>query len=132
MWGVFFLSAWHTLKGIYQFRQADFVTAFQPTANIHLLAGLSSLWAILFLGLALALWQKRPFGQQAAPLLFISFTVYTAVTNFLYNQSPRLGTAELVVITSGIVCTLFIYWTLNRPPAQTYFGKEEEAERQHV
>jgi hypothetical protein len=121
IWLVTFLSMINGWRAFGLSRQRDLLqelgTAIQPTWLF--IAAL--VWAILFAGAALSLWQRRPFMRRATPILILGYALYQlALTTFWVrsNVAQQGWPAAILLYTLAL---LFTTWALNRPAARPYF-----------
>lgn len=93
-----------------------------PDPRLRLL--MACLWMLLFWGVAVALWRKRPSTRRAIPILTTVYGLYELSLLALYTQVP-LGPwgwigRTLVYATAALLA----YWALNRTAAKGYFPEE--------
>ena len=122
LWGVFLFGVWNLgrIIALSHDRQLFQTLGVQPDPRWRL--GLALVWAILFLGLWLALWQRRPFTRTAVPLLFLLCAVIELAFLTLFAQSAPARHSRVVNTLFYIIVILFSGWALNRTAAQSYFN----------
>lgn len=123
LWGVFLLGVWNVARAIALVQQSAVLLTLdvQPDPRLHLIMAL--VWAIAFLALAFALWQKQPFARQAIPLLLLLYALYELSLLVIFVQSPLARRSWLLNTLAYIETILFAHWALNRSAAQAYFAK---------
>lgn len=125
LWGVIAFGVWHLARAlaIWQQRVLPPDLAIQPDPQTRLL--LAAVWTICFGGLAVALWQKRPFTRYLIPILYTLVALVELAQFVWYVPSPL--NPQAWQLPTGIYSTavLFSLWALNSKAAQTYFYKGE-------
>ncbi len=78
-------------------------------------------WAVLFLGLMAALWQKRPFTRWATPVIFTAYGLFDIIWQALFVKISIGSSTWLssILFYPGLI--IFSVWALNRPAAKLYF-----------
>jgi hypothetical protein len=123
LWGIFLLGAWNVARSIALVQQSAVLLTLEvrPDPRWHLI--ISLVWAIAFLALAFALWQKQPFARQAIPLLLLLYGLYELSLLVIFVQSPPARLTWLLNTLAYVGVILFAHQALNRPAAQAYFAK---------
>ncbi|MFQ5436241.1 MAG: hypothetical protein ACE5FD_15350 [Anaerolineae bacterium] len=121
-WGVFLFGVWNLgrLAALSRDRQLFQALGVQPDPRWRL--GLALVWAILFLGLWLALRRRRPFTRTAVPLTFLLYAVIELAFLTLFAQSAPARQSWVVNTLFYIIVILFSRWALNRTAAKPYFN----------
>lgn len=125
--GGLLLGGWNVGRAIVLGRQSRLLLTFDIDPDPRLRLIIAVIWALLFWGVAFALWRRRPFTRWAVPLLIFLYTVYEVGLIAFFAQSPLAQLRWPVTAVAYLVVILFTYWALNRSAVITYFdigGKE--------
>ena len=121
MWGVLLLGGWNALRVAALLHQNNLLQeqAISPNLTFQLVMGV--VWAVMFVGLAGAIWWKRPFSRYATPLALLLYgTTELTILNLYANpltQWQNWPTNSLFYIS----ITLFTAWGLNRSRSRLYY-----------
>ena len=121
MWGVLFLGGWNAMRVAALLHQNNLLQeqAISPSLTFQLVMGI--VWAVMFVGLAGAIWGKRPFSRYVTPLaLFLYGTTELTILN-LYANSLTQWQNWLTNSLFYISITLFTAWGLNRSRSHHYY-----------
>lgn len=102
-------------------RQSNVLLALGATPDPRLRLVVAVVWSLVFLGLALALWQRRPFVRQAIPISLTLYAVYRLSLLLFFAQvplNPQGWLLRLMIYLAAIVCA---QWALNRAGTKSYF-----------
>jgi hypothetical protein len=80
--------------------------------GLYARSGLALLWALLFWGLAVTLWQKRPFAHRAVPLFLSLYAIYELSLPALFAPTPSARQGWLVNALFYLIIILFSVWSL--------------------
>ncbi len=94
----------------------------KPDPRLRLIIAL--IWALLFGGLTIALWLKRPYIRWAIPLALSCYAVYEIMLRAFFVQVPSSRLSWLGQITFYLLIILFAYWALNRPAMRANIKEE--------
>lgn len=124
-WGVIAFGVWNLGRGlaIWQQRALPQSLEVQPDPFFRLV--LAVVWAVCFGGLAVALWQQRPFTRLLIPILFIVYALAELAQFVWLMPSPLNRQAWQLPASIFSTAVLFSSWALNCKAAQTYFHKGE-------
>lgn len=129
LWIVLLFGLWNTARVTVLGRQLTLwlELGIQPDPRVRLVGAL--IWAILFLGAAAALWQRRPFIRLAIPILLLLYAIYELGLILVFAQTSLAWQGMALNAILYAVTILFSQWALGRKATQAYFaqsGKEEE------
>jgi hypothetical protein len=123
-WGVFLLGLANGWRAAGLYRQSDLLLDLDAALDPRLQMFLALVWAALFLTVAVALRQGRPFVRIAIPALIVAFGSYQLVFLRAYTQTPEARSGRLAIGLLYGLAILFTIWTLNRRPARAYFNRQ--------
>lgn len=86
------------------------------------------IWAVLFIGMTVALWQKRPFSRRIIPILIFCYGLVDLSLLAFGIRNPLNQQSWLIEVMLYTGLTLFSYWALNRPATILYFSHKESLE----
>lgn len=121
LWGVFLLGVWNIGRAIALGRQSSILLALGATPDPRVRLVISIIWALSFLGLALALWRRRPFTRQAVPISLLLYALYRLSLLHFFTQVPVNWQSWLLQSMLYVGVTVFAQWALNRAGAKSYF-----------
>ena len=121
LWGVFLLGVWNAGRAIAWGRQSNILLALGATPDPRLLLVIAVVWGLVFLGLALMLWQRRPFVRQAVPISLTLYAIYRLSLLLFFAQVPLNRQGWLLYSMVYLAVIVFTQWALNRASAQSYF-----------
>lgn len=125
IWLFLFLSLINLWRAAGLGRQRELLqelgAAVQP---VWLLAG-AILWAGLFGGSALAIWQRWPPARLAAPLLLLLYALYQLALAVFVTRSAVAQQGWPAAALLYILALLFTTWALNRPANLSYFTNSQ-------
>lgn len=118
LWVVFLIGVWNVGRGWVLWQQADLLRELGARPNPMVLAGLAIVWAIIWFGWGVALWQKRPFTRTAIPLTLIIYGLYeiSLLTWLATTPPPQQGWRFHILLFT--IMTLFSLWSLNQKGTQ--------------
>ena len=76
-------------------------------------------WAVIFVGVAGAMWWKRPFIQRALPLTLTLYAI-TELILLLFAQTVNVQQLWLTG-TCFLIFIIGTWWSLKRPFVKKYF-----------
>ncbi|MCP4424168.1 MAG: hypothetical protein GY803_06730 [Chloroflexi bacterium] len=124
LWAVFLLGGWNGGRAVAISLNRGALAAFDTMPDPRLRLGMALIWTVLFLGAALALWQKRPFIRRAVPILFTIYTLYELGLLAFYAQAPPTRHSWPINALFYLTLILFSAWGLNRTAVKNYFEVE--------
>ena len=94
MWGVYLLGSWNALRVTSLLHQNNLLKEQAISPNLTLQIVMALVWAVVFVGLAGAIWGKRQFTRYLTPLaLFLYGTTELIILNLYAHPSIyRVGT----------------------------------------
>ncbi len=120
LWGVIAFGVWNLARSLAIWQEPLAGLAVTPDPRWRMVW--AGAWGILFVGMSVALWRKRPFTRYLLPLVLalyglleIAFLLLLRAQPELHPQAWQLPT--LVYATA----VLFSAWALNRKAALAYF-----------
>jgi len=119
--GVFLLGLAHGWRAIGLVRQSGLLLELGATPDPRLCAAGSITWAVLFVGLAIAIWRRKRYTRLVAPILLLIYGVYQFVLPgpcVLAGQAQN-GWPTLIIIYAA--ASLSAVLVLNIGPGQVYF-----------
>ena len=122
LWVVFLLGGWNGGRAIAISLNSRTLASFNITPDPQLRLGSALIWAVLFFGIAIALWRRRPFTRRAVPLLLSLYAIYELGLFIFYAQSPSARYSLLVNALFYGLTILFSVWALNRTAVRAYFN----------
>lgn len=121
LWLVAFLSLLNGWRALGLGRQRDLLQELGAAVEPLWLLLIALVWAILFAGATLALWQCRPFTRRAIPALILAYTLYHLAHVALWVRSDVARQGWPAVVLLYLLAFLFTTWALNRPASRPYF-----------
>jgi hypothetical protein len=114
LWGVFLIGAWNGGRAWALWQQSDLLRELGARPDPTILTGLAIVWIVVWLGLGVALWQKRPFTRHAIPATLIIYALYelSLLTWLAATPPPQQGWRFHILLFT--IMTLFSLWSLNR------------------
>jgi len=121
MWGVLLLGSWNALRVAALLHQNNLLKEQVVSPNLTFQVAMGVVWAMMFVGLAGAIWRKRPFSRYVTPLALLMYGTYElAILNLYANpltQWQNWPTNSLFYIS----ITLFTAWGLSRSRSHHYY-----------
>ena len=121
MWGVLLLGGWNALRVAALLHQNNLLQEQAISPNLTFQVAMGVVWAVMFVGLAGAIWGKRPFTRTITPLALPLYgTTELIILNLYANpltQWQNWPTNTLFYIS----ITLFTAWGLNRSRSRLYY-----------
>jgi len=121
LWAVFLLGGWNGGRALAVGLNYRTLAAFHAIPAPQVRLGIALVWAVLFLGMALALWQRRPFTRTAIPMLLSLYALVELGTLIFMAQSPSARQSWLINSLFYLFLILFSVWGLNRTAVKTYY-----------
>jgi hypothetical protein len=104
----------------------DFLTDLLGAQPLYLaLTGL--IWFILGLVLFWGLWRGKPRAPLATRILGVIFLAYQWIERFIFASQGNQFENWQFMIGMTLLVILFIFWTLSRSDAKTFFGEMHES-----
>ena len=122
--GVFLFGIWNAGQALAIAKESRLMLALDVTLDPRIRMGMALAWTVMFGGLAVAMWQKRPFAQRALPLLLTVYALTELIRQLLFVQVVHTQQVWLTGIFY-LILLIICRWSLKRPFAQTYFGKTD-------
>ena len=119
--GVFLLGLAHGWRALGLVRQSGLLLELGATPDPRLCAAGSIMWAILFVGLAIAIRRRKRTTRFVAPILLLAYGFYQFVLPgpcILVGQAQDGWPASAVVYAAAF---LFAVMVLNGRPGRVYF-----------
>lgn len=82
---------------------------------------MGTVWAVMFIGLAGAIWRKRPFTRYTTPLALLLYGTYELTLLNLYAHPLTQWQNWPINTLFYIFITLFTAWELNRSRSRHYY-----------
>lgn len=125
------LSVWNTGRALALGQQLPIIQPLATVTEPWLWLGVAMVWAAVFLGTAVALWQQRPFVRLWLPTL-LGLYAFTEIGFALQATAvaPTAARIAALLLVYGALL-LFSSWALNRQSVRWYFtqsSKKEEAD----
>lgn len=111
------IGLWNGVRSLAISRQLTWLASLEVDSAAILRIGLSLLWAVLFLAMAVALWHGVPFARRSTPVLFLLY----AVSELAFPLLSGTGGLAPIRLLSYAALIGISWWFLNRPPAKLYF-----------
>lgn len=102
-------------------RQSHILLALGATPDPRLQLIIAVVWGLVFLGLALALWQRRLFVRRAVPISLILYAVYRLSLLLIFTRVPLDRQGWLLRSLVYLATIVWAQWALNRAGAKAYF-----------
>ncbi len=126
LWIVFLLGTWNAGRVLTLMRNGRTLAKYITRPELYVRLGLTLLWALLFWGLAVALWQKRPFARRAVPLLLSLYAIYELSLPVFFAPTPAARQGWLVNALFYLVIILFSVWSLTASKLPDHKNGEKE------
>ncbi len=126
LWAVFLLGGWNGGRALAIGLNYRTLAAFQTTPAPPVRLGIALVWAFLFLGMARALWRRRPFARTAIPLFLILYALIELSSLIFFAQSPSARQSWLLNSLFYLALILFSVWGLRRTAVKNYFEERPE------
>ena len=126
LWGVFLIGVWNAGRAYALWQQADLLRELGARPNPTILIGLAIIWALIWFGWGVMLWQKRPFTCYTIPATLIIYALYeiSLLTWLAATPPPQQGWRFHTLLFT--IMTLFSMWSLNNPTALIYYRLTED------
>lgn len=113
LWGVFLIGVWNVGRAGALWQQSELLRELGARPNPTILIGLAIIWAVVWFGWSVALWQKRPFTHYAIPTTLIIYGLYeiSLLTWLAATPPPQQGWRFHILLFT--IMTLFSLWSLN-------------------
>jgi hypothetical protein len=123
IWGVFFLGSWNAARTLAVTKQIEVLLtlAVKPDPRFQII--MAAMWAIIFWGLAWGVWRKRPFTQRALPILLTIYALFGLSIQRRFAHPLTNWQSWYLSLSLFVAAILITTWVLNRPAANSYFGK---------
>ncbi|MEW5985632.1 MAG: hypothetical protein AB1791_03265 [Chloroflexota bacterium] len=105
--------------------QSDLLIELGASVDPRLRLVMALVWAVVWLGLAVALWRRRPFTRLALPVAWLLYVLYHLALLFFFVRSSVAQAGWLGYTLPALFILLYVTWVLNRPAARRYFGSNE-------
>ena len=128
LWIVFIIAVWNVGRVGAILRQQAALAVYTPQFSMGSRLALAVGWGILFSGLGIMLWQKRPLTRRAIP---IEFGLYLLGEMGLLLLNGRSDVVQQVWLSNSLafsLCIGYTWWALNRPQSQRYFSQKESGD----
>ena len=122
LWGVFLFGVWNVGRVVALSRDIQLFLDLGVTPDPRLRLMLALTWGVLFLGVWLALRQRRPLARTAVPVLLLLYAINELSFLFLLVQSAPARQSGVVNTLFYITVILFFGWALNRTAVRPYFN----------
>jgi len=121
MWGVLFLGGWNALRVAALLHQNNLLQEQAISPNLTFQMVMGTVWAVMFIGLAGAIWRKRPFTRYTTPLALLLYGTYELTLLNLYAHPLTQWQNWPINTLFYIFITLFTAWGLNRSRSRHYY-----------
>ena len=111
---VFALGIWNGIRTLALFLQLDLLLTITSLPNPAIRLGVDMVWSILFLGMTIGVWTKRPFVPHLLPKLIGIYALYNLLLHRIYAQATYNPAQWLL---NGLLYILFItatQWILTK------------------
>lgn len=103
-------------------RQRELLQELGAFPDPRLRLAIMMVWAVLFLGLLVALRQKRHAARLATPFALLLYALFELGFAFAFVKSPLARDAWLLNTLFYLSIISFAFWALNRTEAKAYFA----------
>lgn len=120
-WGVLLLGCWNALRAAALLHQNNLLQEQAVSPNLTVQMVMAVVWAIVFIGLAAAIWRKRPFTRYTTPFVLLLYgTTELAILNLYAHPLTQWQNWPSNILFYSII-TLFTAWGLNRSRSHHYY-----------
>jgi hypothetical protein len=105
-------------------QQNSLLTELNSKIDPRLRLVLALIWACVWWGMMVALWQRRPFVRRAIPIALLLYAVYEVSLTIIFAQAQPAQSSWLLNSLFYLIAILFSYWALHRTAVSSYFEKE--------
>jgi hypothetical protein len=123
--GVFLIGLANGWRALGLFRQSDLLLDLGAEPDPRLCAAVSVAWALLFLGLAYALWRRVSFTRAVAPVALLAFGLFQFVTPGPCQPVYRLQDSLPFEGIAYAAAVLFSVLALNLSTGRAYFKRRQ-------
>ncbi|MFW6183042.1 MAG: hypothetical protein ACOC8X_04530 [Chloroflexota bacterium] len=124
--GVFLLGMWNAWRTIELAQQSTFLLQLGVRPNPYARLVMALIWSILFLTLAVALWQRRPLVRRLLPLSLLLYAIYHLMLLALFVQAPAARQGWQVDVLLYAAAILWATWVVFRPAYRTYWRDDRD------
>ncbi len=123
IWGAFLLAGWNAAKVVALTQQSELLVslAVRPDPRLRLVVAL--VWVIVWSGLGIGVWQKRPFTRLILPLTFLLYALYELILTFFFAQTPLARQTFLPQVLMAVLVGGVSWWALNGTAVNPYFQR---------
>lgn len=123
-WGVFLFVIGYGSQAVAIGQQLPFLLTIENMLDPRWRLATAVFWTVIWLGMWLALRQKRPFTRITIPILILTNIV---ISSLVQSQFPQANPIWGLRLVSFVLILLFSAWALNNQHAKRYFSKGDEA-----
>ena len=120
MWGVLLIGCWNALRVAALLHQNNLLQKQAISPNLTVQLAMAAVWTIVFIGLAGAIWRKRPFTRYTTPFALLLYGTIELVILTLYAHPLTQWQNWPSNILFYSTITLFTAWGLNRSRSHHY------------
>jgi hypothetical protein len=124
IWGVLLLGLANVWRAVGLGRQSELLRSLEVSLDPGLRLAAALFWALAFIGVAVALWQRRPIARQAVPGLLFVYALFQSALPLLFAVADGVADRLPLKIAFYGLAILFAGWALNRPANRSYFGDQ--------
>lgn len=119
LWGVFLLGVWNFGRALALLQQRELLQELEARPDPVFRLGMALVWGVMFAGLAVALYRRRPFTRRLLPLMIAVYAFYEIGLILIFTVAGPSTLVLETLLAAGAVG--FCYWALNRPVVTQYF-----------
>ncbi|HSM57989.1 MAG TPA: hypothetical protein VK879_17675 [Candidatus Sulfomarinibacteraceae bacterium] len=125
--GVFLLGTWNGWRTIELAQQSTFLLQLGVRPNPYARLVMALIWSILFLTLAVALWQRRTVARRLLPFSLLLYAIYHLILLALFVQAPAARQGWQATVLLAVAAILWTTWVAYRPAYRTYWRDQENS-----
>lgn len=120
LWGVIAFGVWNLARSLAIWQEPVVGLEVEPDPRWRM--AWATAWGILFMGMGVALWRKRPLTRYLLPLFLALYSLLEIACLLLLRAQPELHPqAWQLPVLIYATAVLFSAWALNRKAALVYF-----------
>ena len=113
--GVFLLGTWNVWRAVEVSSRLRLLLELGSTVDPRIRLGMAVIWAVLFVALAVLLWQRRPAVRRLLPISLLLYALYRLALLAFFVPAPaaRRGWPTMAALHAAALG--WTLWVLYRP-----------------
>ena len=126
--GVLALGLLNIYRAMILYQQIDLQLALGVNLDPRVRMVFATVWSIVLIVLAAALWLRKPRTRVLVPVLLLVYAIYRLALIGIFAQSTYARESQVATMVLYGIATAITAWTLNRRAVRGYFenGKVDQ------